>query len=377
MSEQLWMILAMGVLAVLFLLFFLMQIFSSRKLAKNMEQALIQNQLETAQSLSALQNRMNSELLQFHDSVTASLKGDFHNINLSTMAQLTQIANRTNQAFEDFKVQLTRIDETQKNLTGLSQNITALQNILMDKKSRGTFGEVELYSLLEIAFGTNDSRYRRQYTLSNNTKVDAVIFGPPPMGIIPIDSKFPLENYNRMVDGELSDTLRSGARAQFVRDVRKHIDDIATKYIIAGETTDFAYLFIPAEAVFAEIIGRMDDLVQYSYRQHVYLVSPTTLMAYLTAIKAIYLGQQRNEKVELIQKAFNNLSDEFTRFAKRFTEINRDFERLHTDFYQVSTTSEKIQRRFADIKAVDLGEQEELELPQDSGPALLPDLDEL
>ncbi|MBR3693716.1 MAG: DNA recombination protein RmuC [Erysipelotrichales bacterium] len=312
-----------------------------------------------------IKEKINYDLFTFQNQLSSHMKDDFTRLNETTVNRLVHIEEKVNssmqkglsttyKSFTKIMEQMARIDTTQKNLENLSTSINSLQNILTDKKNRGTFGEVELYSILENQFGLNERRYSKQYKLSEGKIADAVLFAPQPLGMICIDSKFPLENYNRMYSDELSKEEREKARKLFRNDIIVKVKDIANKYIIPGETAEFAYMFIPAEAVFSEIYGRFDDIVQYSYRMHVYMVSPTTLMSYLTAMQAIYLGQEKNERVLEMQKEFLRLSKEFERFALRFEKINTDFTKTHNDLHDVSITANKIISKFKDIEAVKL-----------------------
>ncbi|MBR0461400.1 MAG: DNA recombination protein RmuC [Erysipelotrichaceae bacterium] len=312
-----------------------------------------------------IQVSLNKDLLSFSD----KLSDDFSSLSNRTSDKLLQLEERlnkniyetnksTNETFLKINERMVKIDETQKSLNELSNDIVSLESILQDKKSRGTFGEIELYSLLETAFGIDSSRYAKQYTLSNNAKADAIIFGPETLGLICIDSKFPLENYRRIYDETLSQGDRDKARNAFKTDVLKHVNDIKNKYIIPGETAEMAYMFIPAEAIFAEIYGNFQEIVDKSYEAKVYIVSPTTLMAYITAIRSIYLGQKKDEKAKEIGMLLNDLSVEFARLRERTETLQRDFEKIIPDFERVAVTSNKIIKRFASINAGEIDDEE-------------------
>ena len=210
--------------------------------------------------------------------------------------------------------------------------------------------------MLEAAYGTNEERYQKQYRLINGYIADAVIFGGESLGLICVDSKFPLENYRKLYDENASAQDKEVARKFFRNDVKKHIDDIKNKYIIPGVTAEMAYMFIPAEAVFSEIYSNFEDLVDLSYQSKVYLVSPTTLMAYITAIKSIYLGQTKDQKAKEIQILLNELSVEFNRFYERSQNLYKDYQKLNSDFDQVNTTSNKIVKKFEKINSGDIDE---------------------
>lgn len=373
-----WMILAsLLFFVVLMCLLLFRSMNQARKLAQSLELAQGKQQAEldllkqqiTAE-VTGLKDKVNGDLLLFQGSLTMGMKDDFHRLQEITTLRLGMIEDKvhtsmekgfhtTYESFTKIVEQIARIDQTQKNLEGLSYQIHDLQAILTDKKQRGTYGEVELYSILELQFGLDERRYQKQYKLGNQKIADAVIFGPQPLGMIAVDAKFPLENYNRMYDAALPKEEQEKARLQFRNDVVIKMKDIAAKYIIPGQTAEFAYMFIPAEAVFAELHGRFEDVIALSYRLRVYIVSPSTFMAYLTAMRALYLGQRRNEKVELLQTEFLKLGVEFQRYEIRWEKLVNDFRKTHQDMQDLSITTDKLLHRFKQLEEVKLEETEE------------------
>lgn len=306
------------------------------------------------ESLFKIKDALNEYLLKFSN----NMNHDFNDLSDRLNTNLNESHKNTNIIFNSINERIVKIDEAQKGLNNLSNEVVSLQNILTDKKSRGTFGEIELYSLLEAAYGINSDRFQKQYHLPNGSIADAAIFGGDTLGILCIDSKFPLENYRRIYDDSLSLQEKDNARKLFKNDVKKHIIDIKTKYIIPGVTADLAYMFIPAEAIFSEIYSNFDDLVDLSYQSKVYLVSPTTLMAYITAIKSIYLGQTKDQKAKEIQSLLNELSIEFNRFYERTINLYKDYQKLNNDFEQISTTSTKIIKKFDKINSGEIKQDE-------------------
>lgn len=310
-----------------------------------------------------LQIHINKDFLNLYD----HLSDDFINLSNHTSNKIAEFENRlnnnlneankiSNDTFNKINERLIKIDESQKALNELSSDIVSLQSILQDKKNRGSFGEIELYNLLEIAYGNNKNFYYKQYTLANDCKVDAALVGPNNLGLICIDSKFPLENYRRIYDNNLSNIEKENAKRDFKRDVSKHLKDIHDKYIIEGQTAPLAYMFIPAEAVFSEICAN-DDLIDLSYKLKVYIVSPTTLMAYITAIKSIYLGQKKNEKAKEIEIILNDLAIEFKRFKERQAELQSDFEKIVNHFKSVNVSANKIIKKFDAINSGDIEDE--------------------
>lgn len=317
-----------------------------------------------SEKLGNLQNNVTEQLALYNERLTASLTTDFkalsesleirlNSIDAKVMENLQQGFNKTNETFSNILVRLSKIDDAQKKIEDLSGEIVSLQDVLTDKKSRGTFGEVQLYQILSAVFGEkNDRIYQMQYSLNNNTRVDAVLFTPEPLGTLAIDSKFPLENYRRMVDRQLSEPERNQAEKLFVSDCRKHIDAIAAKYIIAGTTADQAFLFLPAEAIFAEIHAYHPEIIEYASRKNVWLASPTTLMSTLTTIQTILMNIERNKYTKVIQEQLTQLNTEFSRYRTRWDNLSRHIETVSRDVQDINTTTEKITRRFETISNV-------------------------
>ena len=274
-------------------------------------------------------------------------------INQKVNEKLEDGFDKTNRTFTEVMNRLTRIDESQKKIDGLGNEIVSLENILTDKKSRGIFGEVNLYHILSSIFGEkNDKIYQTQYTLSNTTIADAIVFGPEPLGTICIDSKFPLENYRRLVEKGLTQVEREARSKAFDADVKKHIDAIASKYIINGETTDQAIMFLPAEAIFAEINAYHPNIVKYAASKKVWITSPTTLMSLLTIIQSVLMGMERDKYTSVIHEELNKLGIEFGRYKERWDKLSRTIQTVNNDVENIHKTTEKITKRFDSINNV-------------------------
>ena len=259
---------------------------------------------------------------------------------------------KTTATFADVLKRLALIDEAQKKITELSANVVSLQEVLADKRSRGAFGEVQLVALVRNVMPENS--FELQYSLPNNTRVDCILFLPEPSGHIAIDSKFPLESYRKITDLDLPDSDRQLAERQFKQDIRKHIKDIANKYIIPGITSDGAVMFIPAEAVFAEIHAHYYELVEEAQRAKVWLVSPTTLMAVLTTARAVLKDSATRKQVHLIQEHLVALSKDFDRFQVRMKKLSTHIQQANKDVEDVNTSARKISSRFEKIEKVEV-----------------------
>ncbi len=282
-------------------------------------------------------------------------------MNEKVNERLDQNFEKTNRTFSNVLERLSKIDEAQKKIDSLSSDIVSLQGILTDKKTRGIFGEVNLKHILSSVFGErNDSIYRLQYTLPNQTVADSILFAPEPLGTIAIDSKFPLENYRNMVDKNISRVEREKYEKLFKADVKKHIDAISMKYIIPGVTTNQAIMFLPAEAIFAEINAYHQDIIEYAYKKRVWITSPTTLISTLTVIQMLLKNIERDKYTSVIHEELNKLGIEFGRYKDRWDKLSRSIETVSRDVNDIHTTTEKITKRFNSISRVEL-DKEKLE----------------
>ena len=296
------------------------------------------------------------------ETLNRKIEGRLDLMNAKVEERLAKGFEETTKSFGNVLERLGKIDEAQKKIEALSSNVVSLQDILTDKKSRGIFGEVQLYQILASVFGEkNDRTYQKQYKLSNNTMVDAMLFTPEPIGNIAIDSKFPLENYRKMYDSELTNEERINARKEFVGNLKKHIDDISEKYIIRNETSEQAIMFLPAEAIFAEINAYHTDVIDYAYRKNVRIASPTTLVSVLTTIQMILTNIEREKYASVIQEELGKLHEEFGRYEKRWKALEKDIEKVTKDVKEITTTSNKISKRFTEISNVNMIKQIENE----------------
>lgn len=279
-------------------------------------------------------------------------------INDKVNERLDENFEKTNKTFNSVLERLARIDEAQKKIDSLSSDIVSLETVLTDKKSRGIFGEVNLKHILSSVFGeVNDKIYKIQYTLSTGVIADAIVFAPDPLGSICIDSKFPLENYRYMLERGISDEERKKREKLFENDVKKHIDAISNKYIINEETSTEAIMFLPAEAIFAEINAYHTGIINYAYERHVYIASPTTLISLLTVIQSVLMGMERDKYTSIIHSELNKLGSEFMRYKERWDKLSSHIETVSKDVRDIHVTTDKITKRFDSISNVDIQKQ--------------------
>ncbi|MGC9512762.1 MAG: DNA recombination protein RmuC [Fidelibacterota bacterium] len=339
-------------------------------------------QLESTRQISNFQEHLstvlgkNSKQLTeefglFKDNLNRILTRNFEKLTETTESKLTQIDQKvlenlnegfkkTNETFNNVIERLAKIDEAQRKIDSLSTNVISLQDILTDKKSRGIFGEVQLHQILSAVFGDrNEQIYRLQYTLSNGMVADAVLFIPEPTGMICIDSKFPLENFKRMTDRSLDELQRKRSADLFKKDIRKHIDDIASKYIIPGETSSQAIMFLPAEAIFAELHAYHYDLVVYSWKHRVSMVSPSTFLALLNTTQTILNDMKRKEYADIIQKEIMKLAEDFKRYRLRWDNLTKHIDTVQKDVKEIHTSTEKITKSFDRISNVEIEREDE------------------
>ena len=309
------------------------------------DQELIQNSfrnatLNLATSIEALEKQVDARLELIGGKVNERLDEGF---------------KKTNETFVSVMARLATIDEAQKKIDGLTTNVVSLQELLGDKRSRGAFGEVQLEGLVRNIL--SPQAYEMQYTLPNGTRADCVLMLPEPTGMVAVDSKFPLENYHRMFDAA-SPAERLVAEKQFKADIKKHVDDIGSKYIIPDVTSDGAVMFIPAEAVFAEIHAHHSDVVDYAMQRRVWIVSPTTLMAVLNTARAVMKDVETRKQVHIIKDELGKLGKDFGRFDERMKKLAEHIRQANKDVDDVQISSRKITEQFAKIERV------ELDIPQ-------------
>jgi DNA recombination protein RmuC len=286
------------------------------------------------------------------DKLTVETNDRLKEISGQVEKRLAEGFEKTTATFTDVLKRLALIDEAQKRITELSNNVVSLQEVLSDKRSRGAFGEVQLSALIRNVMPENSFSF--QYTLNNDKRVDCILFLPEPTGNIAIDAKFPLESYQKMMDISLAETERRSAEQQFRIDLKKHIQDIATKYIVPEQTSDGAIMFIPAEAVFAEIHAHYPDIVDHAHKARVWLTSPTTMMAILTTARAVLKDADTRKQVHKIQEHLGGLAKDFDRFQKRMDTLAKHIEQAHDDVKDVNTSASKITSKFKKIEQVEL-----------------------
>jgi DNA recombination protein RmuC len=303
--------------------------------------------------------------------LTRAMNERLENVQDRMGESLQKSAKETAKSVTELTERLTVIDKAQDNITKLSSEVVGLQHILDDKQARGAFGEVQLEAIVVDALPS--SAYEFQSVLSNGKRADCLIKLPNPPGSVVVDSKFPLTAYRNMLNAS-DDAGRKAAAKQLSDDVKKHIRDIADRYIIPGETADSALMFLPSEAVYAELHANHPAIIELSYKSRVYIVSPTTMMATLTTVRAVLRDVEMRKQAGVIQTEVGTMLKDVERLSDRVAKLRKHFDQADEDIRQIGISSGKIQPRGTRIHELDLGESDGGALPvPDDPPGPSPD----
>ena len=255
---------------------------------------------------------------------------------------LTRSASATTTTLGDVRARLGAIDAARDTISSLSTQVTGLQEILSNKQARGAFGQVQMNDI--VASLLPPSAYAFEATLGNGRRVDCLLKLPDPPGAVCLDSKFPLEAFAALADAQTDQDVKRAGQS-FTADVTKHLRDIAERYILPGETADAALMFVPSEAVFAEIHARFPDIVAKSFALRVWIVSPTTLMATVNTMRAILKDAAVLEQAQVIRRELALLVDDVERLDDRVARLQRRHGQAEEDLRQIRLSTEKIVRR--------------------------------
>lgn len=346
-----------GLLATTLILFVFLFI---KQKNSNIKEILLQSQGELSGRIAALnesnlqeQNRLFAALNEQKTAVLKIMDERLLAVTKSVGDGLQQSTAKTNQTLTDLRERLAKIDVAQQKISSLSEQVVSLQEVLSNKQSRGAFGEIQLNDLVSSILPP--SAYSFQTTLSNGKKADCLLKLPNPPGAIVVDAKFPLESYQELRKA-INDRERIEAERFFKSSVIKHIKDISEKYILSGETAESALMFLPSEAIYAELHANFVDVVETSYKAKVWIVSPTTLMATLNTIRAILKDAHMREQAGVIQKEVGMLIDDISRLDERIDNLGRHFKQAGDDIEAIKISSGKINRRIEKIEAIEVGD---------------------
>ncbi len=310
--------------------------------------------------LDAVSLRLNQSLTENTQKTTQTLNERLDKVTQQMGKNLTESSQKTQEHLGQLNTRLALINEAHKKLDGLTTEVVGLQEVLGNKQARGAFGEIQLNDLVTSALPP--SAYSFQTPLSNKNRPDCLIKLPNPPGSIAVDSKFPLDSYRRLVDAP-DEAAKQVATRQLRTDVLKHIKDISAKYIIPGETAESALMFLPSEAVYAELHARFSDVVEQGYRARVWIVSPTTLMATLNTVRAVLKDAQMREQAHVIQAEVGKLLEDVVRLDGRVEKLKSHFAQAEKDIRDIETSSSKIARKGERIREVELEEPAQISAP--------------
>ncbi len=334
---------------------------SNRELAARLEDnrnsanAQMQHMMQITASLDGRMSQMSEQTAKDTAEMNRTLAERLDKVSHRMGESLEKSNKNTTDSLGELKTRLAVIDEAQKNITELSGQMVGLQDILDNKQARGAFGEVQLNDLVSQILPP--SAYDFQAQMSNGRRADCLIKLPNPPGSIVVDAKFPLESYHllRNADDEAQKKL---AASKFKADIAKHVKDISEKYIINGETAESALMFLPSEAVYAELHASFSDVVEKSYRAKVWIVSPTTLMATLNTVRAVLKDARMREQAGVIQKEVVTLLQDVDRLDGRVEKLRTHFQLAEKDIGNISTSTRKITSRAERIEGLQLEESE-------------------
>ena len=339
-----------ALLACLFLLIIL-ALRAANRSAKSTEPLTrhLANLADTVRTLGDNQHQLHGGLKHVSDAqiaaqatLQATMETRLAEVQKGMIESLHGTTVRTTRSLAELQERLATIDKAQSNIEKLSGNVLSLQDILSNKQTRGAFGEIQLNDIVSKALPPN--AYTLQATLSNGKRADCLIHLPNPPGPIIVDSKFPLEAYEALTRAKTETDLTQAAR-QMRTAIRTHIKAIAEKYIIEGETADGALMFLPSEAVYAELHANFPELVREGFDARVWIVSPTTCMATLHTMRAILKDAQMREQAGAIRRELSLLGKDIERLDTRVGNLDRHFDMAAKDLRELKTSADKVGRR--------------------------------
>lgn len=306
---------------------------------------------QMTESQAAAQAQLSERLQSQERALSRALEERLADFSMRVSNRLQESASQHQVTLTDLRERLAVIDQAQKNITELSTRVVSLQDILSNKQARGAFGEVQLQDIVRGILPP--SAYGFQASLADGRRVDCLLKLPNPPGAIAIDAKFPLESYQALREAR-DEAAVVQARRAFSVAVRRHIHDVAEKYIVPGETAESALLFLPSEAVYAELHAHFRNIVEESYRMRVWIVSPTTLMATLNTVRAVLKDVHMREQAGVIQAEVRRILEDVQRLDERVCRLQRHFEQANEDVRLIRVSTEKVTKRAERIEEMQL-----------------------
>jgi DNA recombination protein RmuC len=302
-------------------------------------------QTETAVRIEGMRDMLAGRQAELHRAVNERLDSVTHHLNQS----MTTTRQHTVESLQRLNERLAVIDNAQRNIADLASQMTSLQSVLANKQQRGAFGQSRMELIVQD--GLPKDCYEFQLTLSNKCRPDCAVFLPDRRPLT-IDAKFPLEAVTAWREAKTEDE-RKQAASRMRQDLAKHVDDIAAKYLIAGETQDLALMFVPSESIFAELHDGFDDIMQKAFRSKVVIVSPSLLMLAIQVVQQIQKDARMREAADEIHAEVGHLMDDLKRLHERVLKLQQHFGQANEDVRQILVSAEKIERRGARIREVE------------------------
>lgn len=333
----------------------------------SVNQKLLDTSTASNQTIGDFRVKINAELNLFNEKINQRMIDEFTKlneqvdkkmtgINEKVEQRLTQGFTATNETFQNIITRMATIDKAQTNIEKLSTEMVSLQSILSNNQARGVFGEFQLNQILYASYGDNPKLFQTQYSIKEAkgskeaVRADAVIFMPPPHHLICIDSKFPFANYVRLFGDKLQDQEEEKLLSAFAADVKKHITDIAAKYIIEGVTADFACMFVPSDGILTLLHSRLPNVIEWASLKNIVILSPTLTIPLLTSFKAIIFDYERNKNATEIRNQLKLLNRDFIKFSESWSKLNENIRRLGEQSGQVDNRVHQITSKFDQIK---------------------------
>jgi len=312
-------------------------------------EALLKTQAEMSGRMQTIAEVFSSRQAELNRAISERLDGMGHRLNQSVGEQ----TRSTHESLKRLHERLAVLDAAQANITDLAGQVTTLSNILGNKQARGAFGQGRMEAI--VADGLPKGAFAFQATLKSGARPDCLVFMPNGAPPLVIDAKFPLEGYNALKAAATPEALKA-AQGQFRTDIVRHVKDISERYLVAGETHDTAFMFVPSESVFAEIHERFDGLVSRAYQARVVIISPSLLMLSIQVVQALLRDARLREQAHVIQDEVMRLMADLGRLDERVQALARHFSQAQKDIDQILVSADKVTRRGRQIEGLGFGE---------------------
>ncbi len=360
-----------AILAILLVVIAILAVLVLRMRGSGNEVAGIAGRLDQmAQSQAAQQAALDQRLQAQERNLARAVEERLGDLNKRVGDKLQESTEKAGKSLSELAARLAVIDRAQANIMELSGQVVGLQNILSNKQARGAFGEVQLQDLVGDALAPDSYEFQARV---GTGRADCLLKLPMPPGPIAIDAKFPLESYRALRQAQ-SDAEQIAARRGFDQALRKHVKDIRERYIVPGETAESALMFLPSEAVYAELYANFSNVVEESYRARVWIVSPTTMMALLNTVRAVLRDVEMRKEAGLIKVEVDKMLEDVRRLDDRVEKLGSHFRQAQNDVDQIRISTEGIARHGEKIRSVDLGESKlDLLKPTGRGSSQPPD----